>query len=35
MIRDALREQPLVLPLMAIALVLLAAQFVGAALGWF
>lgn len=34
MIRDALREQPIVLPLIVIALVLLVAQLVGGLFGW-
>lgn len=34
MIRDALREQPLVLPMIAAALILLIAQLVGALIGW-
>jgi hypothetical protein len=33
-IRDALRDQPIVLPLLVIALVLTLAQIVGAFLGW-
>jgi hypothetical protein len=33
-IREALRDHPIVLPLMAIALILLVAQSVGSLFGW-
>jgi hypothetical protein len=34
LIRDALRDQPIVLPLIGIAVLLLVAQVVGALFGW-
>ena len=34
MIREALRDHPIVLPLMAVALVLMLSQFVGSIFGW-
>lgn len=34
MIRDALREHPIALPLMTIALILLVSQAVGSLFGW-